>query len=151
MWKISWLTRDGTAEPVSRDQILRRERGQETSTFLVQLTTSRIGNHTRLIHTLMKSVDHRFDEPFRHWSVPFLGKVSHSLSSCNPPRARKKLLVITFDDFVGWTVHQTVFSVACNSVCMYVCIYVSMYVCMVITYSRVWVDRVRLPILLVVS
>ena len=27
----------------------------------------------------------------------------------------------------------------------------SMYVCMVITYSRVWIDRVRLPILLVVS
>ena len=27
----------------------------------------------------------------------------------------------------------------------------SMYVCMVITYSRVWINRVRLPILLVVS
>ena len=27
----------------------------------------------------------------------------------------------------------------------------SMYVCMVITYSKVWVNRVRLPILLVVS
>ena len=31
-----------------------------------------------------------------------------------------------------------------------VCMYVCMYVCMVITYSRVWIDRVRLPILLVV-
>ena len=30
-------------------------------------------------------------------------------------------------------------------------IYVCMYVCMVITYSRVWINRVRLPILLVVS
>ena len=29
--------------------------------------------------------------------------------------------------------------------------YVCMYVCMVITYSRVWINRVRLPILLVVS
>ena len=28
---------------------------------------------------------------------------------------------------------------------------VCMYVCMVITYSRVWINRVRLPILLVVS
>ena len=28
---------------------------------------------------------------------------------------------------------------------------VAMYVCMVITYSRVWINRVRLPILLVVS
>ena len=27
----------------------------------------------------------------------------------------------------------------------------NMYVCMVITYSRVWINRVRLPILLVVS
>ena len=30
---MSRLTRDGTAEPVSRDQILRRERGQENSHF----------------------------------------------------------------------------------------------------------------------
>ena len=28
---------------------------------------------------------------------------------------------------------------------------VCMYVCMAITYSRVWINRVRLPILLVVS
>ena len=34
-----------------------------------------------------------------------------------------------------------------NTRLMYVC----MYVCMVITYSRVWINRVRLPILLVVS
>ena len=31
------------------------------------------------------------------------------------------------------------------------CMYVCMYVCMVITYSRVWINRARLPILLVVS
>ena len=30
-------------------------------------------------------------------------------------------------------------------------VYVCIYVCMVITYSRVWINRVRLPILLVVS
>ena len=28
VWRMSRLTRDGTAEPVSRDPILRRERGQ---------------------------------------------------------------------------------------------------------------------------
>ena len=51
---MSRLTRDGTAEPVSLDQILRRERGQESTRFIfrVQLTTNRIGNLTRLIHTL---------------------------------------------------------------------------------------------------
>ena len=32
-----------------------------------------------------------------------------------------------------------------------VCMYVCMYVCMVIIYSRALIDRVRLPILLVVS
>ena len=47
------LTRDGTAEPVSRDQILRHARGQGNIIFSVQLTTSRIGNLTRLIHTLL--------------------------------------------------------------------------------------------------
>ena len=50
---MSRLTRDGTAEPVSRDQILRHVRGQGNIHFPVQLTTSRIGSLTRLIHTLL--------------------------------------------------------------------------------------------------
>ena len=50
---MSRLTRDGTAEPVSRDQIFRHARGQGNIIFHVQLTTSRIGNLTRLIHTLL--------------------------------------------------------------------------------------------------
>ena len=50
---MSRLTRDGTAEPVSRDQILRHARGQGNIIFPVQLTTSRIGNLTRFIHTLL--------------------------------------------------------------------------------------------------
>ena len=42
--------RDGTAEPVSQDQILRREqRGQGNIHFPVQLTTNRVANLTRLI------------------------------------------------------------------------------------------------------
>ena len=48
--EMSRLTRDGTAEPVSRDQILRREDG-ENIFFPVQLTTSRIGKFTWFIHT----------------------------------------------------------------------------------------------------
>ena len=48
---MSRLTRDGAAEPVSRDQIIRRERRQEILLFPVQLTTCGIGNLTRLIHT----------------------------------------------------------------------------------------------------
>ena len=56
--EVSRLTRDGTAEPVSRDQILRRERGQGNIHFpcSAELTTSRIGNLTRLIHTLLYSM-----------------------------------------------------------------------------------------------
>ena len=54
MYKIiSYGTRDGAAEPVSRDQILRHARRQGNIIFPVQLTTSRIGNITRLIHTLL--------------------------------------------------------------------------------------------------
>ena len=50
---MSRLTRDGTADPVSRDQILRHARGQGNTIFPVQLTTNRIGNLTRLIRTLL--------------------------------------------------------------------------------------------------
>ena len=49
---MSRLMRDRTAELVSRDQILGRERGQGNIYFLVQLTTSSIGNLTRLVLTL---------------------------------------------------------------------------------------------------
>ena len=47
------LTQDGTAKPIVRDQILRHEWDREICIFLVQLTTSRIGNLTGLIHTLL--------------------------------------------------------------------------------------------------
>ena len=43
--------RDGTAEPVSRNQSLRRKR---KIFFPCQLTTARIGNYTRLTHARMK-------------------------------------------------------------------------------------------------
>ena len=51
--EMSRLTRDGTAEPVSRDQISGANADKEMSIFLVQLTTSRIGDLTGLIHTLL--------------------------------------------------------------------------------------------------
>ena len=53
---MSRLTRDGTTKPVSRDLILRRERGQVKTIFPVQLTTSRIDDLTRLILTLYYNV-----------------------------------------------------------------------------------------------
>ena len=52
--EMSRLMRDGTAEPVSRDQILRRERGQTIIHFpcSAEHEQCRIGNLTRLIHSL---------------------------------------------------------------------------------------------------
>ena len=49
---MSRLTRDGTAGPVSRDQILRRERRQGNFHLPLQLTTSRIGNLAQLVLSL---------------------------------------------------------------------------------------------------
>ena len=49
--EMSRLTRDGTAESVSREQIVSRERDREILIFPIQLTTSRIGNLKRLILT----------------------------------------------------------------------------------------------------
>ena len=59
---MSRLTRDGIAEPVSRDQIPRRKRGHGNIIldFPVQLTTSRISNLTRLILTLAVCDDHTY-------------------------------------------------------------------------------------------
>ena len=64
------LTRDGTAEPVSRDQILRRERGQGNIHFFTShLTTSRVGNLTRLIHTLAIICD---DHTYIPWYILYV-------------------------------------------------------------------------------
>ena len=50
---MSRLTRDGTTEPVSRDQFSGANGNREIPIFSVQLTTSRIDNLTRLIHTTL--------------------------------------------------------------------------------------------------
>ena len=55
---MSGLTRDGTAEPVSRDQILRRNREQEKIIFPVQLTTGRIGEPYPVDPYSAESPDH---------------------------------------------------------------------------------------------
>ena len=58
---MSRLTRDGAAEPVSRDQILRREQGQGNIHFPCSTgTTSRIGSLTWLILTLVICDDNTY-------------------------------------------------------------------------------------------
>ena len=54
------LTRYGTAEPVSRDQILGRERGQGNIRFSVQLATSRTGNRHLVDPYLAICDDHTY-------------------------------------------------------------------------------------------
>ena len=100
---MSRLTRDGTAEPISRDQILRHARGQGNIIFPVQLTTSKIGNLTRLIHTLLyvmtihtyihplarQQLSRFFYPPFLCWAHTTTTTAVYtflfSLSSCKPP------------------------------------------------------------------
>ena len=67
---MSRLTRDGTTEPVSRDQILRHERGQGNIHFPVQLTTCRTGILAWLIHTLAIRVT---IHTYRRVSYDFIG------------------------------------------------------------------------------
>ena len=62
-YRMSRLTRDGIAEPISRDQILRREQGQKNINFLCSADhTSRIGNLTRLILTLAICDGHKYNK-----------------------------------------------------------------------------------------
>ena len=49
--EMSRLTRDGTTGPVSRDKFSGANADREIFIFPVQLTTCRIGNLTRLIHS----------------------------------------------------------------------------------------------------
>ena len=56
--------RDGRT--LSRNQILRRKRDREILSFPVQLTTSRVVNHSRLIHTLLNVLTvHAYIHPRR--------------------------------------------------------------------------------------
>ena len=76
------LTRDGTAEPVSRDQILRHARGQGNIIFPVQLTTSRIGNLTRLIHTLLYVMTiHTYIHTVKTYEFTFIQNLKTAISN----------------------------------------------------------------------
>ena len=55
---MSRLTRDGTAEPSRETKFSGANEDREKNIFLVQLTTSRMGNLTRLILTLAICDDH---------------------------------------------------------------------------------------------
>ena len=54
---MSRLARDGTAEAVSRERFLRHERGKGKIISPVQMITSRLGSHIRLIHALLHIFD----------------------------------------------------------------------------------------------
>ena len=96
---------------------------------------------------------------YYHWGtllnameeVLFLQPMIHLLTVLTflPPdwgMLRKSRRVQMFRQITVYT--AVVVVVVALIVYIYVCMYV---VCIVITYSRVWINRVRLPILLVVS
>ena len=104
---MSRLTRDGTAEPVSRDQILRHARGQGNIIFPVQLTTSRIGSLTRLIHTLLyvmtiHTVASRFSLYVDHRKVTF----SRGADAHQPVFNSKCFELVSDKQTVGSRQHQ---------------------------------------------
>ena len=55
VWRMSGLTRDGTAELDSRDQILRRERGQENNNLLCSADREQDWPPW-LVHSLLKEL-----------------------------------------------------------------------------------------------
>ena len=56
-----------------------------------------------------------FDELFSNWSVSLSIQLRITCLHVTLRELENFLLSVTFDHFVGWTAHQTVFSVACNS------------------------------------
>ena len=76
-------------QPVSRGQILRHARGQGNIIFPAQLTTSRIGNLTRLIHTLLYVMTiHKYIHTYlsfkRHFLPVFVVKMKGKHGGCLP-------------------------------------------------------------------
>ena len=94
---MSRLTRDGTAEPVSRDQVLRHARGHGNIIFPVQLTTSRIGNLTRLIHTLLYVMT---IHTYIHTIIGFKIKISRKTFTVEAGRWEHKLKNLNHQDLL---------------------------------------------------
>ena len=148
---MSRLTRDGTAEPVSRDQILRHARGQGNISFPVQLTTSRIGNLTRLIHTLLYVMTiHTYIHTYMHVSLQSWRVCTVHCLAWSEVQVIQILFVSCRVCFVV-LVHEQL-RCASNLIIsvseydsMYVCMYVILCVCMYVWSSHiarvVWINR----------
>ena len=67
---MSRLTRGGTAKPSRETKFSGTNGDREELFFPIQLTTSRIGNLTRLILTLVICDDHRYTYVNRHAGTP---------------------------------------------------------------------------------
>ena len=81
--EMSRLTRDGAAvETVSREQIVRRERGQGIFIFPVQLTTSRIGNLTRLIYAPANADTFNMSTSYQKWVWEREAYINWSMATC---------------------------------------------------------------------
>ena len=68
VWRMSRITRDGTAEPVLRDQLSGANGDREILIFPVRLATSRIGNLTWLNHARHMWLNLNTSKPSEHSS-----------------------------------------------------------------------------------
>ena len=91
---MSRLTQEGTAEPVSRKTKFLGWNEDDSEIlgifFLFQLTTNRIGNLTRLIHTLPICDDHTY---MMQPSYIFRKNLNASKPSEHPPQVEECLKV----------------------------------------------------------
>ena len=121
-----------------------RTRTGNYSFFPVQLTTCRIGNLTRLIHTLARCDDHTYHV----WNELLHVKcVTKSQKTLQDPPSDQKLPIDASTQPTLSHIHH--YSQSINIYIYDVC----MYVFMVITdvHGRAWIKQVKLSILLVVS
>ena len=85
---MSRLTRGGTAESVSRDKFSGANGDREKLIFPVQLTTSRIGNLTRVIHILLKVMNIHICRAF---ALTVSAKKAETM--CMPPSRTPRTMV----------------------------------------------------------
>ena len=85
--------------------------------------------------------------PLKNASSELQGKESRKKKHAATIKCHEEVSYLQPTGMIPPTKRFDIFPPDLTDRCMYVC----MYVCMVITYSRIWSNLVRLPILLVVS
>ena len=99
---MSRLTLDGTAEIVSRDQILRRERGQGNTHFPRSADHEQIGNLTGLIHALAicVTIHYRYCRSIQSYYNKYYCRSIHTVYYNNYRRSIQSITTGTVDQYI---------------------------------------------------